>query len=242
MSRLVLLRHGESLFNQQERYAGWRDVGLSPRGCDQAWRAGELLGAAGLELDLAFASWLGRALHTLWLALLGMERPWLPQVASWRLNERHCGALEGLAKHEARQRYGADVVEAWRSGLDSPPPLLKRDDPRHPAHDPRYAVLDPGDLPAGESLAQVLRRLEPFWQQELRPRLARGERVLVVGHGVCLWGLARLVAGPGLPGFRLPNANPLVMDLDQGLNPAGLRYLDHARALPLPPVLPPVLP
>jgi 2,3-bisphosphoglycerate-dependent phosphoglycerate mutase len=238
MTSLVLLRHGESVFTAQDRYAGWRDVELSPRGRAQALAAGRLLATAGLEsgleLDLAYASWLGRALHTLWLTLLAMDRPWLPHAASWRLNERHCGALEGMVKAEAKARFGAEAVSAWQEGLDSPPPLLAPGDPRHPGLDPRYAGLAPGDLPAGESLAQVLARLRPFWETDLRPCLARGARVLVVGHGVCLWGLARLLAGPGLPRFRLPNANPLLIDLGPDLAPAGLRYLDPARGLPLP--------
>jgi 2,3-bisphosphoglycerate-dependent phosphoglycerate mutase len=234
MTHLVLLRHGESVYNQQDRYAGWRDVALSPLGREQALAAGRFLAAASLELDLAFASWLGRALHTMWLALLGMNRPWLPHAASWRLNERHCGTLEGLVKADALRRFGAPAVEAWRRDLDAPPPLLAPGDPRHPALDPRYAGLAPEDLPRGESLTQVLTRLQPFWQTGLRPRLARGERVLVVGHGVCLWGLARLLAGPDLPRFRLPNANPLLIELGPGLTIAGLRYLDPDRGLPLP--------
>lgn len=234
MTHLILLRHGQSLFNQEERYAGWRDVDLSPQGCQQARSAGRLISAAGLELDMAFVSWLQRARRSLELALQGMERPEPPQAASWRLNERHCGALEGLAKDEAARHFGARVVEAWRRDLDSPPPLLDRRDPRHPAHDPRYAELAAGDLPAGESLQQVLKRLQPFWEQDLRPRLAQGQRVLVVGHGVCLWGLTRLLAGPGLPRFRMPNANPLLVSLGPGLSLAGLRYLDPGRALPLP--------
>lgn len=232
MSRLVLLRHGESLFNQEGRYTGWQDVELSPAGREQALAAGRLAAEAGLEL--AYASWLGRALHTLWLALLGMRRPWLPHAATWRLNERHGGALEGLPKDEARARFGAEAVQAWREGLDTPPPLLALDDPRHPAHDSRYAGLDPRELPRGESLAQVMERLRPFWEGELRPRLAQGQRVLVVGHGICLWGLARLLAGPGLPRFRLPNANPLVIDLNAELVPGGWRYLAPAPDPPLP--------
>ncbi len=234
MTQLLLLRHGESLFNQQSRYAGWRDVELSPLGRRQALAAGRLVASAGLELDMAFSSWLNRALHTLWLALRGMDRPWLPHAASWRLNERHCGALEGMAKAEAREHFGVAAVEAWRDDMDSPPPLLDQGDPRHPAHDPRYARLPAADLPAGESLRQVLDRLRPFWETDLRPRLNRGERVLVVGHGVCLWGLARLLAGPGLPVFRLPNANPLLIDLGPRLEITGLGYADPDRGLPLP--------
>lgn len=234
MTRLILLRHGESTFNQEGRYAGWRDVDLSPLGRQQARSAGRLIRAAGLEVDLALVSWLRRARASLDLALLGMQRPDLPRAATWRLNERHCGALEGLAKDEAARLFGAGVVEAWREGLDSPPPRLGPDDARHPARDPRYAELPVGELPAGESMGQVLERLRPFWEQDLRPRLARGQRVLVAGHGVCLWGLARLLAGPGLPRFRLPNANPLLVELGPGLELAGLRYLDSGRALPLP--------
>lgn len=234
MTYLVLLRHGESQFNQEGRFAGWRDVDLTLLGRRQAWRAGRLMAGTGLKLDLAFVSCLQRARRSLDLVLEGLGPPGPPQVASWRLNERHCGALEGLAQEEALALYGAEVVEAWRNGLEAPPPLLEPSDPRHPSVDPRYAGLAAGDLPAGESLQQVLRRLQPFWEQELRPRLAQGQRVLVVGHGVCLWGLTRLLAGPGLPRFRMPNANPLVLSLGLGLTVAGLRYLDPDRSLPLP--------
>ncbi|MBI5521385.1 MAG: 2,3-diphosphoglycerate-dependent phosphoglycerate mutase [Desulfarculus sp.] len=234
MTHLVLLRHGESQFNQEGRFAGWRDVDLTPLGRQQARQAGRLMAGAGMELDLAFVSCLQRARRSLELALLAMERPAPPQAASWRLNERHCGALEGLAQEEAHALYGAEVVEAWRNGLETPPPPLTPSDPRHPAHDPRYAGLAAGDLPAGESLRQVLSRLQPFWEQDLRPSLAQGQRVLVVGHGVCLWGLTRLLAGHGLPRFRMPNANPLLVSLGPRLALAGLRYLDPGRALPLP--------
>ncbi|MBI4798305.1 MAG: 2,3-diphosphoglycerate-dependent phosphoglycerate mutase [Desulfarculus sp.] len=234
MTHLVLLRHGESLFNQEGRFAGWRDVDLTPVGCQQARHAGRLMARAGLELDLAFVSWLRRARRSLELALEGLGSPGPPQAASWRLNERHCGALEGLAQEEAHARFGARVVEDWRNDLETPPPPLEPGDPRHPAHDPRYAQLASGDLPAGESLRQVLRRLQPFWEQDLSPRLAQGQRVLVVGHGVCLWGLTRLLAGPSLPRFRMPNANPLLVSLGPGLTLAGLRYLDPDRTLPLP--------
>ncbi len=204
MSRLVLLRHGQSEFNLAGRYAGWRDVALSPPGRRQALAAGRLMAAAGVGVDTAFVSWLGRALYTFWLARWGLGNPGLPYAATWRLNERHCGALEGLEKAAAEARFGKEAVEAWRRERDAPPPRLAPDDPRHPANDPRYAGVPAGELPAGESLGQVIDRLRPFWEADLRPRLGEGARVLVVGHGVCLWGLLSLLAGPGLPRFPLP--------------------------------------
>ena len=217
--RLVLVRHGESLWNAENRFTGWRDVGLSPRGIAEAHAAAGLLAAAGIRPARAYGSYLRRALHTLFLLLEGTDRLWIPVAKSWRLNERHYGALEGLDKDETRRRYGAEQVAVWRRSYDVPPPPMPRDDPRHPVHDPRYASVDPSLLPGGESLADTLRRVRPFWDEAIAPalRAAPEEDVLVCAHGNSLRALIKHLEGlddRAIVQVEIPTGIPIVYRLD----------------------------
>jgi 2,3-bisphosphoglycerate-dependent phosphoglycerate mutase len=236
---LVMIRHGESDWNRQNRFTGWVDVDLSEAGVAQARRSGELLRALGLEYGVAFTSVLRRAIRTLWIALDGLDRMWLPQVADWRLNERHYGALQGLDKAETAARHGKEQVRLWRRSYDVPPPPLPPDDPAHPRHDPRYAGVPPGLLPGAESLKITLERVMPCWEDSIAPRLREGQNVLVAAHGNSLRALAKHLFGIGdqeIPGLEIPTGNPLVVELSQDLRPRAARYLDESRAGPVPAV------
>ncbi|MCJ7724999.1 MAG: 2,3-bisphosphoglycerate-dependent phosphoglycerate mutase, partial [Acidimicrobiia bacterium] len=182
-TKLVLLRHGQSEWNLENRFTGWTDVGLSPQGEAEAAAAGRQLLAGGYDFDIAFTSVLKRAILTLDLTLAEMDRTWVPVVKHWRLNERHYGALQGLNKAETAAEHGDEQVHIWRRSYDIPPPPLADDDPRHPRHDPRYAFLTPDVLPGSESLALVVDRMLPFWHDWIVPALRSGKRVLVVAHG-----------------------------------------------------------
>ena len=232
MSWLILLRHGESTFNRDGRFTGWHDDDLTPLGEEQARRAGRIIGSTGLEPIEALVSPLRRAGRT--LQLVRGETAGFPVRAAWRLAERHVGALEGMEKSQANARYGAEAIMAWRQGLDVPPPRLGQDDPRHPRHKEPFRRLPPDELPLGESMAMVMTRIEPVWRREIRPLLGDGRGVLAVAHGGSLWALLRLIAGPGLRFFAMPNANPLLVELDDRLQPRKLAYLDEDRAGPLP--------
>ncbi len=237
MPTLVLIRHGQSAWNLENRFTGWTDVDLSPAGRAEAALAGRLLKEEGHAFDQAYTSVLTRAIRTLWIVLEEMERMWTPQVASWRLNERHYGALQGLDKAETAQRHGAEQVRIWRRGFDQPPPPLALDDPRHPRQDPRYAGLEPALLPASESLKDTLARVMPYWHQEIAPSLRLGRRVLVAAHGNSLRALCKHLlnlSDQDIPGLEIPTGNPLVFDLDHDLQVRLCRYLDDSRAQPLP--------
>ncbi len=237
MPVLVLLRHGESLWNLENRFTGWTDVDLSEKGRAEASRAGRLLAQAGLPLAVGYTSVLKRAIRTLWLALDAMDRLWLPYGVSWRLNERHYGALQGLDKAETAERYGKVQVQIWRRSYDTPPPALAPDDPRHPRRDPRYAGERPEDLPGADSLKNTLQRLMPFWQRELRPALERQPGVLVAAHGNSLRALLKHlmdVPDSEIPGVEIPTGNPLVLELSRELAVRKASYLDPKRAAPLP--------
>jgi 2,3-bisphosphoglycerate-dependent phosphoglycerate mutase len=237
LPQLVMIRHGESDWNRQNRFTGWVDVDLSETGLAQARLAGELLRARGLRFDTTFTSVLKRAIRTLWIVLDEIDQMWLPQVVDWRLNERHYGALQGLNKAETAERHGKEQVHVWRRSFDVPPPPLALDDPMHPANDPRYAKLPPKVLPATESLKITLGRVMPAWDEAVAPRLRAGENVLIAAHGNSLRALAKHLFAIGdqeIVGLEIPTGNPILIELDDKLAPLGARYLDETRAGPLP--------
>lgn len=237
MAQLALTRHGQSLWNLENRFTGWVDVDLTETGESQARRGGHLLAEAGFEPDLAYTSVLKRAIRTLWLSLETMDRMWIPVDKDWRLNERHYGALTGLNKAETAEKHGADQVKIWRRSFDTPPPPLAQDDERHPRFDARYGDLDPALLPATESLALTLDRVRPCFEAKIAPQLEAGRDVLISAHGNSLRALIMMffqVSPDDIMGYEVPTGNPMLIDLD-GLTPRRARYLDEARANPVPP-------
>ncbi len=231
--KLVLLRHGESTWNLDNRFTGWTDVDLSPQGVEEAIAAGKLLRDEGYTFDHIYTSLLKRAIRTKQLALAQMELHWLPVTRSWRLNERHYGALQGLNKKETSERHGDDQVFAWRRSYDVPPPPLARDDERHPANDPRYAQLAPDQIPDTECLKDVVERMLPFWHDSIVPALRRGERVLIVAHGNSLRALVKHLSGVSdeeIPTLNIPTGIPLVYELDDDLREVGRYYLGDEEA------------
>ncbi|MBK8062913.1 MAG: 2,3-diphosphoglycerate-dependent phosphoglycerate mutase [Betaproteobacteria bacterium] len=227
----VLLRHGESDWNRENRFTGWTDVDLSARGVEEARAAGRLLKAEGYDFDLAYTSVLRRAIKTLWLSLEEMDRMWLPVTHSWRLNERHYGALQGLNKAETAAKFGEPQVLVWRRSYDTPPPALERDDPRFPGGDPRYAGLAPAELPLTECLKDTVARVLPYWESAIAPSLRAGRRVLVAAHGNSLRALIKYLDGVSdadIVGLNIPTAIPLVYELDADLKPLRHYYLGDA--------------
>ncbi|HNR57005.1 MAG: 2,3-diphosphoglycerate-dependent phosphoglycerate mutase [Methanothrix sp.] len=225
---LVLLRHGQSVYNQERRFTGWADVGLSPTGEAEARRAGRLLRSQGLEYDIAFASLLKRAIKTLWLVSEEMELEWVPIVKAVELNERHYGALQGRTRDEVAAQAGEEQVRLWRRGFSAPPPPLEYDDPRHPRFDRRYRDLPPDQLPSSEALADVLRRVVPFWIETIAPSIRSGKRVLVVSHGNALRALVKRLDGisdEGIAAVEIPTGVPIVYELDSELRPRSRRLL-----------------
>jgi len=237
MTRLVLTRHGQSVWNKENRFTGWVDVDLTDAGEAEARRGGALLQAEGFAPSLAFTSVLKRAIRTLNFTLEGLDRLWIPVEKSWRLNERHYGALTGMNKAEVTAEHGAEQVKIWRRSYDTPPPPLPLDDPRHPRFDPRYGALDPDALPSGESLKLTLERVAPYFKDAIAPRLEAGEDVIISAHGNSLRALVKLlfnVPDGDIVGIEIPTGNPLLIEL-KGLRPAARRYLDESRAQDLPP-------
>lgn len=231
--KLVLLRHGQSTWNLENRFTGWTDVGLTPQGEEEARAAGRLLTDEGYSFDIVFTSLQKRAIFTADLALKEMELSWLPVERSWRLNERHYGALQGLNKKETSDQHGADQVHVWRRSYDTPPPPLDLDDERHPRHDPRYASLTPDVLPATECLKDVVERMIPYWHDAIVPALRRGERPLVAAHGNSLRALVKHLDGVSdeeIPGLNIPTGIPLVYELDENLAPITSYYLGDPEA------------
>ena len=229
MSTLVLLRHGQSVWNKEDLFTGWTDVDLSEQGVEEAHQAGRRMAAAGLGFDIAFTSVLKRAIRTLHYALEEMELLWIPELKSYRLNERHYGALQGLNKEQTRQLHGKEQVFVWRRSWDVPPPALDVTDKRHPRNDPRYKGLPEAALPATESLKDTVARVLPYWHEAIAPALVRGERVLVAAHGNSLRGLVKYIsniADADIPQFELPTGKPLVYELDASLNPVSRRFLE----------------
>jgi len=231
---LVILRHGESTWNAENRFTGWTDVDLSPRGEDEAREAGRLLAAeAGLEVDSVHTSVLTRAVRTANLALDEMGRSYLPVRRHWRLNERHYGALQGLNKKETAERYGAEQVKLWRRSYDVPPEPVGRDDPNHPANDPRYRGVPRSALPATECLKDVVRRLVPYYEDAIAPELIAGKAVFVVAHGNSLRALVKhleSISDEDIPGLDIPTGFPKVYELDEELGFVSARYLGDPEA------------
>ncbi len=231
MHRIVLLRHGESAWNRENRFAGWTDVDLSDAGIVEARAAGRLLKAQGLDLDIAHTSLLKRAIRTLWLALEEMDCLWLPVEKSWRLNERHYGALQGLNKAETAAKFGEAQVLAWRRSYDTPPPALAPGEARDAAADPRYAGLARGEVPLTECLKATVARVLPYWNSAIAPAVRAGRRVLVAAHGNSLRALIKHLDGVSdtdIVGLNVPTGVPLVYELDAALRPLKHYYLGDA--------------
>ncbi|MBK5936839.1 MAG: 2,3-diphosphoglycerate-dependent phosphoglycerate mutase [Halorhodospira halophila] len=220
MPKLVLLRHGQSIWNLENRFTGWYDVDLSDQGIDEAREAGVALREAGITPQVAYTSVLKRAIRTLWLSLAELDRMWIPEIKDWRLNERHYGALTGLNKAETAEQYGDEQVHIWRRSYDTPPPALEPDDERHPRHDPRYADLDPQQLPGTESLKLTLERVLPCWEREIAPALRQYDCVLIAAHGNSLRALVKHLDGladDAIMKVEIPTGRPLVYELDDNL-------------------------
>ena len=233
MHQLVLLRHGESTWNLENRFTGWVDVPLTATGVAQAQQAGVLLKEGGFEFDVAYTSVLRRAAWTLWHTLDRMDRTWLPVVNHWRLNERHYGALQGLNKAETARKYGDAQVLAWRRSYDTPPPALEAGDARCERSDPRYAALAPAQVPLTECLKDTVARVMPWWNEVLAPDLLAGRRVLVSAHGNSIRALVKYldgIADDDIVGLNIPNGIPLVYELDAALEPIRSYYLGDAEA------------
>ena len=231
MIDLVLLRHGESTWNRENRFTGWTDVDLTERGVEEARRAGRLLREEGLAFDLAYTSVLKRAIRTLWIVLDELDAMWIPVHRCWRLNERHYGALQGLDKAQTARRYGEAQVLAWRRSYDTPPPALEDGDERLALGDRRYADLDPRDVPRTECLKDTVARFLPYWQETIAPRVREGKRVIIAAHGNSLRALVKYlddVSDEDIVGVNIPTGVPLVYTLDDDLRPVASRYLGDA--------------
>ncbi|MCM2253391.1 MAG: 2,3-diphosphoglycerate-dependent phosphoglycerate mutase [Ramlibacter sp.] len=233
MYKLVLIRHGESTWNLENRFTGWTDVDLTAAGIEQAKTCGRLLKAQGWEFDLCYTSVLKRATRTLWHCLDEMDRTWLPVVHSWRLNERHYGALEGLNKAETARKFGDEQVLVWRRSYDVPPPALEPEDPRWEGRDIRYARLPAGQVPLTECLKDTVERVLPFWREAMAPAIRGGRQVVVAAHGNSIRALVKYLDGisdSDIVGLNIPNGIPLVYELDEGLRPLRHYYLGDPEA------------
>ena len=228
---LVLLRHGESIWNKEDRFTGWTDVDLSDRGIAEAVEAGRTLRGKGYLFDVAFTSVLKRAIRTLWLVLDEMDMMWIPVHRSWRLNERHYGALQGLSKTEMAAKVGEEQVHMWRRGYDVRPPALEKADKRNPGNDPRYREIGENALPLTESLKDTVDRFLPYWHEVIAPALRLGQRAIVSAHGNSLRALVKYLDGisdEDIPGLNIPTGIPLVYELDEDLKPQRHYYLGDA--------------
>lgn len=233
MQKLVLLRHGESTWNKENRFTGWTDVGLSEKGSEEAVAAGRLLKGEGYVFDEAFTSVLKRAIKTLWLALEELDQMWIPIHNSWRLNERHYGALQGLNKAETAAKHGMEQTNIWRRSYDICPPPLEPNDPRGPANDPRYAGLRRDDLPLTECLKDTVERFLPYWHDVIAPTINQGKRVIIAAHGNSLRALVKYLDGidsDAIVGLNIPTGIPLVYELDEELKPIRHYYLGDPEA------------
>ena len=234
MKKIVLLRHGESVWNKENRFTGWADVDLSPAGVEEARAAGRLLKAEGYDFDIAFTSVLKRAIRTLQLGLEEMDRLWLPEEKHWRLNERHYGALTGLNKAETAAKFGDKQVLIWRRSYDIRPPEMGPTDANNPARDPRYAGLQPSQIPLGECLKDTVERVIPYWNERIVPAVRAGQRVLVAAHGNSLRALVKHldhVADDKIVELNIPTARPLVYELDDAMEPVRSHYLGDAEEI-----------
>ncbi len=233
MPQLVLLRHGQSVWNLDNRFTGWTDVDLTEQGVAEAEESGRLLVEEGFDFDVVYTSVLKRAIRTMWIAMDRMDRMWLPVVRHWRLNERHYGALQGLNKAETAEKHGAEQVKIWRRSYDTPPPALGEDDERHAGRDRRYADLAPGEVPLSESLKCTVERFMPYWHETIAPDIRSGRRVLIVAHGNSLRALVKFLDGISdeeIVGLNIPTGIPLLYELDDELKPTGHRYLGDPEA------------
>lgn len=233
MHKLVLIRHGESQWNKENRFTGWVDVPLSETGQQEARRAGQVIKSEGLTFDRAYTSVLKRAIKTLWITLEELDLMWIPVTRNWRLNERMYGALQGLNKTETAERHGEDQVKIWRRSYDVPPPAMSPDDPNWPGKDRRYAQLSPSELPATECLKDTVNRFLPYWEQEIAPAIKRGERVLLVAHGNSLRALVKHldnISDQEIIELNIPTGMPLMYELDANLKVIGKRYLGDEEA------------
>lgn len=233
MFKIVLLRHGESQWNKENRFTGWTDVDLSAKGCEEAKEAGQLLKKEGFTFDRTYTSVLKRAIRTLWLVLDEMDALWLPVEKSWCLNERHYGALQGLNKSETAAKYGEEQVHIWRRSYDVLPPLLEKSDERHPSNDPRYKGIN---APAGEALKQTVDRMLPYWEKNIAPAVKRGEKVLIAAHGNSLRALVKYLdqmSESEIMELNIPTGIPLVYELDEKLRPIRHYYLGDQEKIKL---------
>ncbi len=233
MIKLVLLRHGESQWNRENRFTGWKDIDLTEKGVGEARSAGDLMQAEGLTFDVAYTSVLKRAIRTLWNALDRMDLMWIPVNRTWRLNERHYGSLQGLNKSETAELHGEEQVLVWRRSYDTPPPALEKDDERYPGNDRRYASLDASEIPVTECLKDTVARFLPYWSEEIEPAIKAGKRVLIVAHGNSLRALVKYldnVSEEDIVGLNIPTGIPLVYELDDDLKPLRHYYLGDQEA------------
>jgi 2,3-bisphosphoglycerate-dependent phosphoglycerate mutase len=231
--KVVLLRHGESTWNRENRFTGWTDVDLSERGRTEATEAGRLLREGGYTFDLAYTSLLKRAIRTLWIGLDVLDRMWIPVVNDWRLNERHYGALQGLNKAETTAKHGESQVKIWRRSYDIPPPPLPADDPRHPSNDPRYAALSPREIPLTESLKDTVTRVVPYWNETIAPSVRAGQQVVIAAHGNSLRALVKYlddISESEIVELNIPTGIPLVYELAETLKPLRHYYLGDPAA------------
>ena len=234
VTKLVLVRHGESEWNKENRFTGWTDVELSEKGRAEAQEAGQLLKKEGFSFDFAYTSVLKRAIHTLWNILDQVNQQWLPVEKSWKLNERHYGALQGLDKAETAAKYGDEQVKLWRRGFAITPPALEKSDERFPGHDPRYAKLAESELPATESLAITIDRVVPYWTDVIKPRVASGEKVIIAAHGNSLRALVKYLDNMSedeILELNIPTAVPLVYEFDENMKPLRRYYLGDQDAI-----------
>lgn len=234
VGRLVLIRHGQSDWNQKNLFTGWTDVDLTAQGRDEARQGGRTLADAGLSFDIAFTSVLTRAIRTLWIVLDEMKLMWIPVENSWRLNERHYGSLQGLDKAQTTAKHGEAQVKIWRRSYDIPPPPLAESDERHPRHDPRYASLPPSVLPGTESLKTTLARVQPYWEDRIAAELKRGRNVLVAAHGNSLRAVVKMLEGisdDDITELNIPTGIPRLYELDADLTPTRAEYLGDAAAI-----------
>lgn len=234
MFKLVLLRHGQSTWNQENRFTGWTDVALTEQGKIEAHTAGQLLKAEGFQFDKAYTSVLKRAISTLWIALEEMDQMWLPVEKTWKLNERHYGALQGLNKAETTEQHGKEQVHIWRRSYDTSPPALKKDDPRAPGCEVRYQSLSSAELPLTESLKSTVDRVIPFYEQEIAPQIKAGKNLLIAAHGNSLRALVKYldkISDEAISELNIPTGVPLVYELDENLKPIKHYYLGDPEAI-----------
>lgn len=234
VKKLVLIRHGESIWNKENRFTGWTDVELSETGVKEAKSAGELLKKEGFKFDYAYSSVLKRAIHTLWYVLDELDQAWLPVEKSWKLNERHYGALQGLNKAETAQKYGEEQVKLWRRGFAITPPALTLDDERYPGHDSRYKHLSRDECPVTESLALTIDRVIPYWSSNIKPKVAQGEKVIIAAHGNSLRALVKYldnISDEAIIDLNIPTGTPLVYEFDDNMQVLTHYYLGDAESI-----------